>query len=287
MSGVIKFFTVLAICLFVLTGCAGGSKGTGGQGFGGIVVTKQSTPVSGVIVTLLQTGISDITDVDGKFFLEASIPDGDVRFNIDTGKFQKDIIIMNLPPTAKVVNIVIQVDEDEEEAEAIDVEVTENEEHEETQKPTRTPSSSKTVSDGNGDDTGQKSPTATPLPVPTNPEIPTPTPIATSTPIPEVITPTASPTLTSTPQPTLTPVRPSVTPGPNGEDAEAEGRIEALTSNSITVRRLTFQVTGSTVVTKGDHTTISFSSLSIGDRAHVTGVWQSGVAIASRIKIED
>ena len=266
----------VAVCIvLVICGCGGGSKGTGGGGFGGTVVTTQSQPLSGVIVTLLETNASDITDVDGRFDLGPVIPTGKASLSVDTGRFQRNVSIADLPSTASMVTVVIQVDEENEDAEAIDVEVTE--EHEDskspTRSPTRTPIANKPGDENSGTD--RPAPTPSPSPVATPESGGTPTPSA---------SPSASPTPFSTPG-TQTPSPTQTQTSRDGEDAESEGRIDAISESSIAVRGVSFVVTSSTVVFRGD-TQVPFSSLAVGERAHVSGKWQNNQAIARKIEVE-
>ncbi len=72
------------------------------------------------------------------------------------------------------------------------------------------------------------------------------------------------------------------------DDIEVEGPIQALSSDSITVRGLRFLVDANTEIRDEDDDPISFSDLNIGDRVEVHGVvLANGSYLATRIELED
>ncbi len=62
---------LVVILLALLSGCGGGSAGTGGRTLTGTVETAQAQPLPGVTVTLAETGDSAVTDANGSFVIVA------------------------------------------------------------------------------------------------------------------------------------------------------------------------------------------------------------------------
>ena len=265
----------ILLILLVAIGCGGGSKGTGGQGFDGTVVSRQSQPLSGVAVTLLESGDSDVTDSDGRFDIYTEPLSGAVNVDVDTGTFRGQVLIGEVSTRTKNLTVRIQIDETLKTATSEEV-AREEEGHDDpdshttpTPRPTRTP---RPTASPNGN-------TATPSPTPAAPATPTSTPTST----PSTETPTVSPT----PGDHDGHDDEHESPTPEGEDVEAEGRIQSLSSNSIEVENTEFTVDSETRITRGDHESIDFSSLELNQRAHVKGKRRSGVNYATSIKIED
>lgn len=61
------------IALVVLSGCGGGTSGTGLQTFDGQVKSADGVPIVGASVTLTATGDSSLTDQQGRFVLRSAV----------------------------------------------------------------------------------------------------------------------------------------------------------------------------------------------------------------------
>ena len=255
----IPFF--LSVMTAALWGCGGGSKGTGGSGFEGRVLTKDSNPAVGVMVTLLETGAFGVTDEQGQFMFDTAIPAGSANLRVETTGLAKDLVLTDLSPDAKTVSVIIQISVEEQAAEIIDVSVEEHPPTPKPRKPTRSPGP---------DGKPGKTPTAAPSPIPG----PTaPGPAATATPAPSA-------------SPSVAPTRTPDEHDDEGEDVEAEGPIQSITGNAVTVRSLTFTVNVDTIIRVGEHPA-AFEDLTVGLQVHIQGRRSSGVLYAEDIEIAD
>lgn len=93
-SKVLTFFLVLATVgmLLTLEGCGGGSAGTGFDTQGrsltieGALLSSDNEPLSGVVVTVVQTGSSTVTDTAGVFSLNTPPITGDAELTFERGE---------------------------------------------------------------------------------------------------------------------------------------------------------------------------------------------------------
>lgn len=257
---------VLVSAVAGVLGCGGGSKGTGGQTFDGRVLAVNTQPIPGVLITVNQSGDSAVSDSTGSFEIYTEPVSGPVSLALSTENFEGSVSLGDVPVGTARVTVTIELDEEAGEARAEGIEI-EKEELEEddgdpTPKPTRTPK---------------------------------PTPVPTSTKSPEVVpTPLTTPTPmdTETPEPTEIPDESEGGHGEHdgegeddGEDIEEEGRVQSISSSSLTVGDVVFEVNAQTVVVNKEESPISFSLLANGDSVHVTGVSINGHAVAKTIKV--
>ena len=176
---------VLGIMLAPGCGQGGGTEGTWGRSFSGIIVADNGQPQSNVAVELLETGDRGITDSRGIFMLDrVELPVVPVTFQITGSQVQASVILSEeLPKQEARVDLSIKV-KSENAAEIAQVIVS---------VATPTPR-----------------PTATRTPVPPTPTSsavsPAPTASPTTAPSSPQATPSAAPTPTATPMPTATPV---------------------------------------------------------------------------------
>ncbi len=93
-SKVLTFFLILATVgmLFTLEGCGGGSSGTGFDTQGrtltieGALLSSDNEPLSGVVVTVVETGSSTVTDAAGVFSLSTPPLTGDAELTFERGE---------------------------------------------------------------------------------------------------------------------------------------------------------------------------------------------------------
>jgi hypothetical protein len=93
-SKILTFFLVLATVgmLFTLEGCGGGSAGTGfdtqdrSLTIEGALLSSNNEPLSGVVVTVVETGSSTITDATGVFSLNIPPVTGNAELTFERGE---------------------------------------------------------------------------------------------------------------------------------------------------------------------------------------------------------
>lgn len=95
-------FLVATISLFLLWGggCGGGTRGSGGQLFEGVVSDSNARSLSGVSVTILSTGDSSITDNNGAFTISTNDVSGGVEFLLEAQQFSGRVITQEVPQDA-------------------------------------------------------------------------------------------------------------------------------------------------------------------------------------------
>lgn len=101
---------LVALMLLLCCACGGGTRGTGGVTFDGKVLTTSSAPVVDAVVTILNTGDSDVTDAQGNF----SIPTAEVDHldvEVETQSNRGTTSISDIPAGSKSVNATLIVDQ--------------------------------------------------------------------------------------------------------------------------------------------------------------------------------
>ena len=254
-------YMVGMIVIGVIIGCSGGTRGTGGVDFTGRVVSLNNTPIADVTVLIPETGDSAVTDAAGEFNLSSDVTPGSVVLNVSTNNFSDDVVVTGVTDKTVRVSVTLKVDEENERVDFDDV----------------------TVEDDDHDSGGGDTPRRTPTPRPTHGGDDTdnePTPAATETP---------EPGATPTPVATVTPTSDDGDHDghEDGEDAEAEGRVQSISSTSITVDGETFQITSGTRFVDEEGSTISSSLVVTGSEVHVRGTWENDVAYANRVELKD
>lgn len=176
-NGSIKFILSL---LLLLVGCGGGTTGTGGTGssdYNGRVLTDAGSPVSGALVTLLESGDSSSTDSNGSFSIPSDIDAPSVTLLVESEANQGQVVVDELPSGPKEVSVEVTINRASREVKLTSKRV--------RPKSTPTPISGSSA-------------------VPTeSPTIPSGTPIPGSTP---TVNPSPTPNDTQSPSPTETPV---------------------------------------------------------------------------------
>lgn len=74
----------LLLSLLLLIGCGGGTSGSGIKTFEGRVQAQNGVSISGVSVTIEETGESTVTDGEGRFTLASEADGPDVAFLVET-----------------------------------------------------------------------------------------------------------------------------------------------------------------------------------------------------------
>lgn len=249
---------VVLLCAFLLPGCGGGSKGTGGDQLTGRVVNVQQDPIVGVSVTELSSGENAVTGPDGGFSIRTDLPAGTVAIGVDTGSVSSTVSITGVTESTIELRVIIQLDERSGATKVVEVGRTES---------THTPGP-------NSQPTERPTRTATP-----NGAVKiTPTPVSAATPtvpaVPNGATPTPHPIATSDDD----------DDGDDDEDVEVEGAVSAVNASFITVDGVTYRVTAETRV-EGDDVQ-SIGDISTGDIVRVRVERSNGELVALQIELQ-
>lgn len=100
-----RFFILATICLLSGSyGCSGGSVGTGGRLFDGVVL-KDARPFPDVRITLLSTGDQTTTDSGGNFSLESADRSSSALLQLSMENQISNVTIVNIPDSAAMVHL--------------------------------------------------------------------------------------------------------------------------------------------------------------------------------------
>ncbi len=278
-----KFCLALGMFLAIglHSGCAGGSRGTGAIEIRGLVLTTNGAVLPGVKVSVSQTGDFGISDELGEFIFSTSTSYSAFSLEVETASFSDSIELSDLPPSYSALAIEIEVDEESRTVSPRKIEV-----DDESDKPDSENGSEAGDSDQENDDQDDPSlgkPVATASATPVGP-VATPSDPATPSPNPTSI-PTITPTANSHEDHDDEHEHPS--DHEDGEDAEAEGSISALSSASMKVESITFVLSSETVYLDEHEQHTTLAEFSVGAQVHVQGTWQNGVAYAERVEKKD
>jgi hypothetical protein len=149
---------ILSFSLLWGGGCGGGTRGSGGQFFEGLVSDSNSRSLSGVTVTIFATGDSAVTDENGSFEIQTTSVSGAVEFLLESGSFSGKVATENVPQDAKRIFVSFVVGVGMSPPIRVDVDVREREPTP-TPRPTSTPIAAPSVAPG--------VPTQIPTPAPT------------------------------------------------------------------------------------------------------------------------
>ena len=117
-SALIRFLVLFAV---VCIGCSGGTRGTGGTEFKGLVQRASGTPVGGAAVTLVGSGDTALTADDGTFAITADAS-GDVSFEINGNGISGQVTVSGVPAGSQV-RFTISINDDSGDAELGDVQI--------------------------------------------------------------------------------------------------------------------------------------------------------------------
>lgn len=159
-----KISLVLISLVFVILfnggGCGGGTRGSGGQLFEGVVSDSSSRSLSGVSVTILLTGDSAVTDENGSFVIATADVSGGVEFLLESPQFSGKVVTQNIPADAARVFVSFIVGSGTKPTITSDIEIKERE-----PKPTAAPRSTATPLATSTPANGLPAPTPTSIPV--------------------------------------------------------------------------------------------------------------------------
>ena len=113
--GVIGIAVVLFIFAFVLGGCAGGSRGTGGSTriIGLVQRAQNGQPIPNVLVGLPADGVTTITGGDGRYEIEILNEGQELAFTLEASGFRTMVRVGSLADSVRVVSIDFTVDVDQ------------------------------------------------------------------------------------------------------------------------------------------------------------------------------
>lgn len=88
------WFTALVVCLVLLVGCGGGTRGTGDvRALSGAIVTETGAPLGGATITQVETGAAAVTDERGRFTLSLTPIDDAATIEIARGELTASTVI--------------------------------------------------------------------------------------------------------------------------------------------------------------------------------------------------
>ena len=126
-----RLITII-VSLMLLGGCGGGTSGTGGLSINGNLSGSQlrslrasapsandNFPLEGVLVTLEETGETDITDSSGSFTVLAPpvALSSQITLKFNGSNFESSYNIKNIPATASEVKLQLHLNSETEEVE--------------------------------------------------------------------------------------------------------------------------------------------------------------------------
>ena len=110
-EGLLEF---LLITIVLLSGCGGGSEGTGTgaipRTLTGTVLGQDGKPVSGAIVTVLNTGDTTTTSPTGDFLLPLPLELNQFTVEVDSGNVKGNVNIPAIDQDVTTVQVAIKVD---------------------------------------------------------------------------------------------------------------------------------------------------------------------------------
>ena len=113
LPNIFRSITLALLVSVLLLGCGGGTTGTGSTGasdFRGRIALDNGTPLSGVEVTVSETGESAITDENGNFQFEATFTGAEVNLFLETSGLQGTLNLGEIPDNSIVeVDIVVGI----------------------------------------------------------------------------------------------------------------------------------------------------------------------------------
>ncbi len=125
-----RFSPLLSLVIFIglvgaqLSGCAaGGTSGTGVKSFNGRVIAQNDQAIADVLVTLLGTDISSVTDETGSFAMEAELDESEATFTFERRDLNTAYTITNLPMGDSVVTVTFRIDQSTQVVKAEDVQI--------------------------------------------------------------------------------------------------------------------------------------------------------------------
>lgn len=156
-SGKVLNWTVLALAAFglvlvsiLLSGCGGGTTGTGGSSsdqFVGRILDSSGKPVSGATIIVAETGDSAQSAGDGTFSIETDLSADKATLLVDIGSVESRVVVDEIPAEDSVIEVVLEVEPEGDSVKLTDKKV--------RPKKTPSPTPARTPKPDDGDDDGE------------------------------------------------------------------------------------------------------------------------------------
>lgn len=283
-------FAFACLLLGHVLGCAGGSRGSGGQEFGGSVFDAGGKGISGVEVILASTGDSVVTDDQGHFNFEVDPQSGPVQFLLQSPTFSGSVTTNAIPSGATVVTLQFTVNSGSTTNISVQVHVAEI-------SPSPSPRPTATADDhgGNsGSGSGSGEPSLTPTPTPSGDDSGSSSGGSSSgssgSSSSSGSSGSSGGSSSSGSSSTGSSSGGSTTSGGSStggsssgstggqQTVEAEGNISSLSQNAVVVLGKTFVPTGTTEYRGKNGAVVTLSAFHVGDKVRARGI-QSGADV--------
>lgn len=120
----IRHLVILA-CMLVGIGCGGGTRGSGGQLYDGFVGDESQRALSGVTVTLLESGDSAVSDQSGRFTIKTENLSGTITFVIEGVGISTELETEAVPDDAVRIEVTIKIPSGGKPGASVEIEVKE------------------------------------------------------------------------------------------------------------------------------------------------------------------
>lgn len=108
----IALWSLTAACLLSMSGCGGGSAGTGieTKTIEGTIRSTEDAPLAGVVITVTETGDSTVSNASGEFSIQTAVSGSVVELAIN-GETVDSSLQLNVSDNSTTVNLAVTVDE--------------------------------------------------------------------------------------------------------------------------------------------------------------------------------
>ncbi len=297
---ILSLLSLVALCCF-LTSCGGNTQGTGGISIEGRILTTGGTARANVGVTVLETGDSTTTDATGAFALTTNLL-AEATLLLEDETIQTQVVLTDIPSSTSTVRVSIEVEEESNSGNISEVEIIENNSSSSSDNSDSTDDSSSGSSGPSGDDddidesdddsdssgsgndsdddgdSDDDSDDSDVFDDDSDDDFDDNSGQGSSDDDSDDDSDDNSSDDDDSDQ--------------NGNEQscheeDSEGVITQLTSQSVTVKNITYQITSETEIEDEEGDDITLSDLAVGDFVDVRGECQNGTLIAERIRIED
>jgi len=107
---ILNKFLLPVFCSLIIFGCGGGSAGTGTVSLSGKLLNPQDEPVSGAIVTIVETGETAVTDANGNFSIETNTAGQEVALQVESEEVTATVSVSTATQEDSKVGVQLEVD---------------------------------------------------------------------------------------------------------------------------------------------------------------------------------
>ncbi len=100
----------LFLCVPFITGCGGGTSGSGLKSFDGMLVNRSGAALGGVLITIETTGDSAVTDADGHFVIISDVYGDEVTFLIESDEIRRKFSLKDVPQDSSRYTVDVTLD---------------------------------------------------------------------------------------------------------------------------------------------------------------------------------